>query len=152
MPPSLRIALAAALGVALAGEAAVLYSFANAETRLLLGMGIVAVVVGVTAVLARVTMAQADEVAPASRFHTRRFIRLRSYVEQFLEQVRRLHRIAVDTERGVRDRVSAEEEMDVIEDRLSLLVQEIRSAAGIEVRTGDPARAADSAGNSAGRS
>lgn len=132
LPPPLRIALAAALFAALIGEAVVLYTVATPDTRFLVGMGIAAVVVAVTSVLARALMGGIDEVAPASRFHTRRFIRLRSHVEQFLELVRRLHRIAVDADRGVRDRHSATQEMDAIEERLNRLVREIRDAAGIE--------------------
>lgn len=134
-----RLTLVALLATALVAEAVVLYAVTGPLPRFVLGMAIAVVAVVLTLSLARRGFGLEDEVAPGSRFHTRRFIRLRSYVEQFLEQVRHLHRLAVDADRGVRDRASADEEMDEIEQRLLTLVRDIRSAAGVEeYRTSGP--------------
>lgn len=150
MPASVRIALTAVLGVALAGEAAVLYAVVSPDMRLVAGMGIVVAVVGVTAALARATTHR-GEVAPARRFHARRFVRLRSWVELFLEQVRQLNRVAVAAARGVRDRASAREEIDTIEERLTLLVREIRGSVGVQERIGASTGSRPNAGGGSGR-
>ena len=133
---AVRLALGVVLAVALIGEAVVLYTVQARETRFLFGMLIVAVVVGATAVLAS-RSAHRDGSA-RSRFYHRRFIRLRANVDEFIEMVRRLHRVAVDAERGVRDRVAARHELDLIEQRLTLLVQEIRAAAGSDEASRKP--------------
>lgn len=125
---AVRLALGVVLVVALIGEAVVLYTVQARETRFLFGMLIAAVVVGATAVLASRSPQRGG--STTSRFYDRRFIRLRANVDQFIDMVRRLHRVAVDAERGVRDRAAARSELDVIEQRLTLLVQEIRAAAG----------------------
>lgn len=67
---------------------------------------------------------------PAERVRKRRFTRLRSQVQQLLDEIRRLNWMAVDAERGFRDPEQAAEEMDKIEDRLNKLIAEIRSTAG----------------------
>lgn len=136
MPASERMALTAVLGVVVAGEAAVLYAVVNPGTRFVLGMGIVTAVMGITTVLARAATKRGGEFAPSHRFQARQFLRLRSYVELFLEQVRQLHRIAVAAARGVRDRAFAREEMDTIEERLTLLVREIRDSVGLRQGVG----------------
>ena len=62
--------------------------------------------------------------------HGRRFRELRSQVVMLLEQVRRLNWIAVDAERGFRDRDQAMREMDSIEEQLKEMISEVRRAAG----------------------
>ncbi|NIQ55088.1 MAG: hypothetical protein GWN71_17355 [Gammaproteobacteria bacterium] len=80
------------------------------------------------------------------RVHRRRFVRLRAQVQQLLDEIRRLNWMAVDAERGFRDRETAAEEMDAIEDRLKDMIADIRSTAGqmtpeserASVREGEP--------------
>ena len=60
----------------------------------------------------------------------RHFKGLRSRVVQLLDEIRRLNGMAVDAERGFRDRDEAMREMDRIESHLKEIISEIRSAAG----------------------
>ena len=55
---------------------------------------------------------------------------LRSQVVVLLEHVRRLNWIAVDAERGFRDRDDAMREMDEIEAEIRGMISEVREAAG----------------------
>jgi hypothetical protein len=58
------------------------------------------------------------------------FRELRSQVVMLLEHVRRLNWIAVDAERGFRDRDDAMREMDVIENEIRDMIADVRQAAG----------------------
>ena len=58
------------------------------------------------------------------------FRELRSQVVMLLEHVRRLNWIAVDAERGFRDRDDAMREMDAIEDEIRDMISDVRRAAG----------------------
>ncbi len=58
------------------------------------------------------------------------FRELRSQVVMLLEHVRRLNWIAVDAERGFRDRDDAMREMDAIEDEIREIITDVRQAAG----------------------
>jgi len=58
------------------------------------------------------------------------FRELRSQVVMLLEHVRRLNWIAVDAERGFRDRDEAMREMDAIEDEIRNMISDVRRAAG----------------------
>ena len=58
------------------------------------------------------------------------FRELRSQVVMLLEHVRRLNWIAVDAERGFRDRDDAMREMDSIEDEIREMISDVRRAAG----------------------
>jgi hypothetical protein len=60
----------------------------------------------------------------------RHFKGLRARVAQLLDEIRRLNWMAVDADRGFRDRDQAMREMDRIERRLKEIISEIRSAAG----------------------
>ncbi|MCA9738178.1 MAG: hypothetical protein R3E98_07250 [Gemmatimonadota bacterium] len=62
----------------------------------------------------------------------RRFRRLRTLTQVFLEEVRRLNWLGVDARRGGHLALQAEREMQAIETRLHELIGQIRTAAGVE--------------------
>lgn len=95
--------------------------------RLSLGLLLLALIVWASARLGVVDLVMQS---PAERVHKRRFVRLRSQVQQLLDEIRRLNWMAVDAERGFRSREKALREMDRIEERLKDLIAEIRTTAG----------------------
>lgn len=113
--------------IAVAGEALVLYFLEDRLSRLGLGLLAVAAVLWASARLATRDLL---ERLKAERTHRRRFVRLRTHVQQLLNEVRRLNWLAVDADRGFRSKEAATEEMDAIEGRLRDLVAAIREAAG----------------------
>ena len=60
----------------------------------------------------------------------RHFKGVRTRVVQLLDEIRRLNWLAVDAERGFRDKDEAMHEMDRIESRLKEIISEIRQSAG----------------------
>jgi signal transduction histidine kinase len=122
--PTLEVVI---LVAALIADAAVLYFGSDAAARLSLGLLLLAPIVWASARLGVVELIMQS---PAERVQKRRFVRLRSQVQQLLDEIRRLNWMAVDAERGFRSREKALDEMDAIEDRLKTLIQEIRSTAG----------------------
>jgi len=116
-----------ALVVALLGEAALLYFGQDPLLRLVLGLLLLAIVVWSSARLGVVDLLSQS---PADQIHKRRFVLLRSQVQQLLDEIRRLNWMAVDVERGFRTRDKALRDMDVIEGRLRDLIAEIRGTAG----------------------
>lgn len=112
---------------ALVAEALVLYLIAEPETRLIVGLLLLAVVVWSAA---RLGVLEVFPREAARKIEQRRFSRLRSQVRQLLDEIRRLNWMAVDVDRGFRDRDTATEEMDLIEGRLKELIEEIRGVAG----------------------
>jgi len=122
--PTLEVVI---LIAALIADAAVLYFGRDAAARLSLGLLLLAPIVWASARLGVVELIMQS---PAERVQKRRFVRLRSQVQQLLDEIRRLNWMAVDAERGFRSREKALDEMDAIEDRLKTLIQEIRSTAG----------------------
>lgn len=115
------------LVAALIANGAVLYFVTDPATRLSLGLLLLALVVWAASKVGVVDMVTQ---LPAERVHKRRFTRLRSQVQQLLDEIRRLNWMAVDAERGFRSRETALGEMDRIEGRLKDLIEEIRSTAG----------------------
>lgn len=113
--------------VALAAESLVLYLVNEPETRLAIGLLLLALIVWSAARLGVQEFLPSDA---GKKINERRFTRLRSQVGQLLDEIRRLNWMAVDAKRGVRDRETATQEMDVIERRLKDLIEEIRSVAG----------------------
>ncbi len=119
---------------AIAAQAAVVYGVTDSVSRVVAGALLLAVIMAVTVRLAKVevTSQVADEWVPNKRYHKRRYLRLRGTLERFIEEVRRLNRVAVDAHRGFRSRDSAQVEMERIETQLVGMVREFREAAGIE--------------------
>ncbi len=115
------------LVAALIANGAVLYFGTDPAARLSLGLLLLALVVWAASKLGVVDLVTQ---LPAERVHKRRFTRLRSQVQQLLDEIRRLNWMAVDAERGFRSRETALGEMDQIEGRLKDLIEEIRSTAG----------------------
>ncbi len=115
------------LVAALVAEGVVLYFVDSPATRLGLGLALLAPIVWTSS---RIGLLELITHTATERVYKRRFIRLRAQVQQLLDEIRRLNWMAVDAERGFRDRDQALQEMDVIEKRLSDLIQRIRSTAG----------------------
>lgn len=118
---------AAILFIALAAVVAVLLAVEEPMARLALGLLLLAPIVWASA---RLGVVELVTQSPAERVHKRRFVRLRSQVQQLLDEIRRLNWMAVDAERGFRSREKALAEMDRIEERLKDLIAEIRTTAG----------------------
>ncbi len=112
------------LFAAILGESVTLYFGTDPSVRLGVGLLLLAVIIWLAGRLGVV------EFIMRSLSGRRRFMRLRRTVRHLLTEVRRLNWIAVDVERGYRNREAAAQEMDAIEKRLLNLVREIRSTAG----------------------
>ncbi|UCC48045.1 MAG: hypothetical protein JSV41_11275 [Gemmatimonadota bacterium] len=112
---------------AVVAEVAVLLAVEDRMARVSLGLLLLAPIVWASA---RVGVLELVTQSPAERVHKRRFVRLRSQVQQLLDEIRRLNWMAVDAERGFRSREKALQEMDRIEERLKELIADIRSTAG----------------------
>ncbi len=109
----------------------VLYLVEPASTRLLLGLlvllPIMWPVVWATrhfGVLGKVTQKVAAE------SHKRRYKKLRSQVEQLLEEVKRLNWLAVDVKRGFRKEEETVAEVEAVKRRITEIVNKIPAAAG----------------------
>lgn len=72
------------------------------------------------------------------RRRLRRYPKLRSRVVQIVDEVKRMHWLAVDLDRGHRNGEAVHAEMEVIQRRLSELVESLPEVAGVE--RNDPAR------------
>ena len=108
-------------------DAAVLYFPASPSQRVVVGLLLVPVMLWTGIQLEAMAMVtNRDRWASRGRV----FRELRSQVVLLLEQVRRLNWIAVDAERGFRDRDSAMREMDAIEDEIRGIITDVRRAAG----------------------
>jgi hypothetical protein len=73
----------------------------------------------------------------------RHFVQLRTHVNRLLDEIRRLNWMAADAQRGFRNSAAAMREMDAIEEHLTEMVRDIRSAAGRmspDAENGLPAR------------
>ncbi len=111
------------------GEVLVLLLVEDTRVRVLLGLLLLALVVWSSARLGPITRATESlrDVIP-----TRRYLQLRSNVQQLLAEIRRLNWLTVDTERGFRSRAQAREEIKSIESRLRKLLDQIVHSAGQE--------------------
>ena len=78
----------------------------------------------------RLTPLDARAVARSAPRPPRRFSQLRTRVVGMLEEIKRLNWLAVDADRGTRDRDELLREMDAIEDRLNGMIEGIREVAG----------------------
>ncbi len=124
---------------ALVGQAFVLYFIESPVTRLSFGLLLLAPIVWTSS---RIGLLELITHTAAERVYKRRFIRLRAQVQQLLDEIRRLNWMAVDAARGFRDRDNALQEMDIIETRLTELVQQIRRTAGQISAEGETVRGA----------
>lgn len=115
------------LVAALTGEALVLYLAADPLLRLIVGLLLLVIIVWMSA---RIGVADILGQSPPETIHKRRFGLLRAQVQQLLAEIRRLNWIAVDVDRGFRTRDRALRDMDAIEERLQVLIAEIRGTAG----------------------
>ncbi len=115
------------LMAAVLADAAVLYFPLEQSPRLVIGLILVPVMLWTGIRLEAMAMlTNQDRWASRGRV----FRELRSQVVMLLEHVRRLNWIAVDAERGFRDRDEAMREMDVIEDEIREMITDVRKAAG----------------------
>ena len=135
------IILAVVIAVVSVADAAILYLARDAVVRLALGLFALASLLWAAGRLGAVYVV----VAPLGTHpHKRRFVQMRALVQQFLDGIRLLNWMAVDIEKGVRSREAAMQEMDAIENHLTQLIGQIRSAAGHEsARRGDTEAAED---------
>lgn len=107
-------------------EAAVLYFPTDGTVRLWVGL---LLIVPIAWIVARTGVVEMIAEFPDA-VKKRRFTGLRKHVVQLLDEIRRLNWMAVDAERGFRNREEAMREMDAIEARLGGIISEIRQAAG----------------------
>jgi len=108
-------------------DAAILYFPLDQAPRVIIGLLILPVMLWAGIRLEAMAMlTNQDRWASRGRV----FRELRSQVVMLLEHVRRLNWIAVDAERGFRDRDDAMREMDAIEDEIRDMISDVRRAAG----------------------
>lgn len=108
-------------------NAVVLYFPVQAASRLIIGLLLVPVILW-AGIRYEITAMVASESRWTSR--GRVFRELRSQVVVLLEHVRRLNWIAVDAERGFREKDEAMREMDEIEEEIRGMITDVRKAAG----------------------
>lgn len=108
-------------------DAAVLFLVDDSTWRLALGLFLLAVIIWSSA---RIGVADFASKPPADHVYRRRFVALRSQVQQLLDEIRRMNWMAVDAERGFRERDEALREMDSIAQRLKEMIEDIRRTAG----------------------
>ena len=115
------------LMAAVLADAAILYFPVEPAQRLIVGLLLVPVLLWTGIRLESMVM-----LTHRDRWTTRGrvFRDLRSQVVLLLEQVRRLNWVAVDAERGFRDRDEAMREMDAIENEIRDMITNVRKAAG----------------------
>ena len=114
------------LAISLLLEGAVLYFVDDRSVRLYVGLGLL---FPIAWMFARTNVAQVISELPGT-LRPRRYLKMRAQVKLLLAEIRRLNWMAVDGERGFRDRKEAAAEMDAIEGRMRDLVTEIRREAG----------------------
>ena len=121
------IILTVILAVAFSAEAAVLYFGTDRALRLGFGLLMLGPILWAASRLGVVE--HASELLN-QRAAVRQFGRLRALVRQLLWEIRRLNWMAVDVERGSRDREKLIQELNATENRLKEIIGQIRSAAG----------------------
>ncbi len=115
-------------------ESSVLYFVDNPMVRTVVGL---ILIVPIVWIVARTnTIVTIPDIPDADK--KRHFKGLRAQVVQLLDEIRRLNWMAVDAERGFRDREQAMSEMDRIESRLKEIISEIRSTAGQSAADPEP--------------
>ena len=129
-----KVVLLGVLFTTLLLEGAVLYFMNDRTVRLFAGLALFLIVgwIFATPQVAEVISALPEQLG------RRRYPRLRAKVNLLLAEVRRLHWMAVDRDRGIRNQEEAVAEMDAIEERMGDLLGEIRHEAGVASDEPDP--------------
>jgi len=120
------VLLLGALFTAMLLEAVVIYFLDDRSLRLYIGL---ALLLPISWMFARTQVAEVISDPPVS-LRRRQYSKMRAQVMLLLAEIRRLNWLAVDADRGFRNRDEAMREMDGIERRLRDLITEVRRAAG----------------------
>ncbi len=134
-----RVLVHGVLATALLLEGAVLYLLDDPTVRLYVGL---ALLLPIAWMFSSTHVAKVFSDLPA-QINRRRHPKMRAQVDLWLAEVRRLNGMAMDANRGFRDRKEAAAEMDSIEERMRNLVTEIRREAGVVSDEPDPVPAPD---------
>lgn len=127
-PPTTQIVLlATVLGMAMLGQTVVLYYVPDPQVRLGVGGLLLALIVLLSAKLGVVSRIGQLLIQGYKR---RQFLALRSIVDEFVDEVRRLNWASDGARRGFRSGAEANQDMDAAEKRLHQLVGKIRECAG----------------------
>ena len=105
-------------------DAALLFFLSNPWPRLALGLLLLLPLVGLASHLGVLFE------GPASDLRNRRFKSLRSSVRELLEEVKRLNWLAVDRDRGFRDRETVLAEIQGCQGRMEELLRKVQETAG----------------------
>jgi hypothetical protein len=124
------ILLAIALAVAVIGLGLALYFVDDPATRVGAGLLFLAVIIWVAGRL-RVVEMVLDSVRIDSVEERRKHRNLRATVDLLIGDVRRLNGLAIDANRGFRDREAAMKEMESIETHMIDVIKQIRAKAGL---------------------
>lgn len=119
--------LALAMLAAVIAEAYVLFYVEDPQLRLGFGMLLMVLAVGPFAPISR--LPEPDDSIAQLR-PPRHFSLLRRWTTEFLREVRRLNWLRFDATRGITSRTNTIREIEAIEARLSLIIDEIKQAAG----------------------
>lgn len=106
------------------------------STLLRVALGLVAVALIVWSSV-RLGLKSREGRAGSTGFNQRRFLMLRSQVQQLLEEIRRLNWLAVDAERGVREPEKFRKEREAIQARLGGILARIMEVAGKASQEGE---------------
>ena len=123
------IVIAVILAAALGSMGVLLYYGEDPSVRLGVGLLLIGVIMWTSAHLGIVEWVSVSVGRP---FKRRQFHLLRSLVDQFISDVRRLNWMVIDAERGVRPKESMQSELDALEEELHQQVRRIRDACGKE--------------------
>ena len=129
-----KVVLLGVLSVALLLEGAVLYFMEDPTPRLYVGLALFLLIGWMFA------SSQVAEVIDAlpGRTRQRRHPKMRAQVKLLLAEISRLNGMALDGDRGFRNRKEAAAEMDAVEERMRDLVSQIRRLAGVVSDEPDP--------------
>lgn len=124
------ILLAVALVVAVIGLGLALYFVEDPATRVGSGLLFLAAIIWMAGRL-RVVEIVLDSVRVEPAEERRRHRNLRATVDLLIDDVRRLNGLAIDANRGFRDRDAAMKEMESIETHMIDVIKQIRAKAGL---------------------
>ncbi len=124
------IVLAIALAVAVVGFGLALYFVQDPASRLGAGLLFLAAIIWAAGRL-RVVEFVLEMVHIAPVEERRKHHNLRATVDLLIDDVRRLNGLAIDANRGFRDRDAAMKEMESIESHMMDLIKQVRAKAGL---------------------